>query len=566
MKQISLKIGLFLLTFFSFLSVSAYDFEVDGLYYTITSLKGLTVSVDGCVNKDTTNIVIPQTIEYKGKKLIVTSVGAWAFSKFEKLQSVSFPSNLLSIGEGAFFYDKLLTNVVLPDSLSSMGGSAFECCALKSIRIPEKITSLARYVFCDCKNLVTITLHDKIESIGSFAFAGTSIKTIELPTSVTDIGEYAFRRTCIQQIKLPVGIKSIPAHCFAECKFLKNIQWTDSLESIWEYAFSECDSLESFTIPSNVTTISPSIIYDCENLSKLTIGKGLKGLPFNAFYDRYGHVWKIQSLVTERDDNGNGNNHLKNLKTVIIEDADDVFSMKGFPSTSDYNYGSAEVCIPAFANLLLDYFYVGRPLVDIKSWKYRNNRPDGFSSMCVSSFEDCSLHIKKLEIAGSCTTNPYFYQTVDTLILGTNINTFYVDSLHLDSLKTIVCKSTIPPVALSRFPLPNKIYIDVPLYVPMGCKEVYRKDPVWGNFWTIKEYERNDDETGISNAIIFQKDIIISTDKGSIRTNNAPRNSLIQVYNLQGMLVAKSYESIISGLAKGSYIVTVGGKTFKVAL
>lgn len=83
MKQISLKIGLFLLTFFSFLSVSAYDFEVDGLYYTITSLKGLTVSVDGCVNKDTTNIVIPQTIEYKGKKLIVTSVGAWAFSNLK---------------------------------------------------------------------------------------------------------------------------------------------------------------------------------------------------------------------------------------------------------------------------------------------------------------------------------------------------------------------------------------------------------------------------------------------------------------------------------------------------
>lgn len=80
MKHFCHKICLVVLACFSYLSASAYDFEADGLYFTITSLKDLTVSVDGAVNKDTDKIVIPQTVVYKGRTLTVTSVGDKAFS------------------------------------------------------------------------------------------------------------------------------------------------------------------------------------------------------------------------------------------------------------------------------------------------------------------------------------------------------------------------------------------------------------------------------------------------------------------------------------------------------
>lgn len=79
MKHFCHKICLVVLACFSYLSASAYDFEADGLYFTITSLKDLTVSVDGAVNKDTDKIVIPQTVVYKGRTLTVTSVGDKAF-------------------------------------------------------------------------------------------------------------------------------------------------------------------------------------------------------------------------------------------------------------------------------------------------------------------------------------------------------------------------------------------------------------------------------------------------------------------------------------------------------
>lgn len=101
MKHFCHKICLVVLACFSYLSASAYDFEADGLYFTITSLKDLTVSVDGAVNKDTDKIVIPQTVVYKGRTLTVTSVGDKAFfgASFysaSSLQSVSLPNNASS--------------------------------------------------------------------------------------------------------------------------------------------------------------------------------------------------------------------------------------------------------------------------------------------------------------------------------------------------------------------------------------------------------------------------------------------------------------------------------------
>lgn len=176
MKHFCHKICLVVLACFSYLSASAYDFEADGLYFTITSLKDLTVSVDGAVNKDTDKIVIPQTVAYKNKSLTVTSVGDNAFKGYKNLQSVSFPKTVLSIGNSAFEKDILLTGVVLPDSLSEIGWEAFEgCVSLKSVSIPQRITSLRRDVFRGCKGLVSVTLNDSVKSIGDYAFYDSSI-------------------------------------------------------------------------------------------------------------------------------------------------------------------------------------------------------------------------------------------------------------------------------------------------------------------------------------------------------------------------------------------------------
>ncbi len=585
---------------FTSLSVSAYDFEADGLYFTITSLKDLTVSVDGAVNKDTDKVVIPQTVVYKNKTLTITSVSSEAFKGYKNLQSISFPNTVLSIGESAFEEDELLADVVLPDSLLEIESKAFQgCTSLKTIRIPEKVVDLNDNVFGGCSGLISVTLNDCVKSIGYSSFYGTSIKELKLPLSLSKIGDWAFAYTKIREINLPkslrsigngafmhsellhielpmsltsigkqafentkvrqidVGVENIPESCFENCDSLKYIRWTGEIKSIGRDAFSGCKSLESFTIPSSVKEISTSILWNCPNISKLTIGKGLDALPFEReiFYSGL----RNESLTSyyEYDDNSNEETvekHLQGLKTVIIEDASSPFAIKGF-CISKKRCG-----IPSFADLDLNYYYVGRPLIDIHSWN------DGYyNSKCNVEGSVSRGHIKKLEIAGACTENPYFYQEVDTLVLGTNIMSFVVENLHYGSLKTIICKSTASPSGLTGESFPTKIYTDVTLYVPKGSKEIYSKDPGWGTFGDIQEFE-GDSYTRVSNVTDNLKDIAITTQNGSIILNNVPHNILVHVYNLQGALVAKSRNGVISGLSKGAYLVNVGGKTFKVVL
>ena len=561
MKHFYHKICLVVLACFSYLSSSAYDFEADGLYFTITSLKDLTVSVNGAVSFSD-KLVIPQTVVYKGRTLTVTSVGDEAFSGSKyvygsPLQSVSLPNTILSIGDYAFSDNINLTEVVLPEQLLEIGKYAFSRTSIKDRKIPSSLTSISEYAFFDNINLTEVVLPEQLLEIGKYAFSRTSIKNIRFPSSLTSIGESAFSRTKLCSIALPDNIEYIPDSCFAHCDSLKSIQWPKRLRSIGSGAFRGCEALTNFTIPPSVVEISPSIIWGCSNISKLTIGKGLNGLPFS--HNLYHGYVEAKSLETHYEHEKRTSYFSNKLDTVIIEDAHDEFSIKGYISNHNRTYVDDYDTYPAF-NDGLNYFYVGRPLIDISKW---------------GDFKvDISGHgtIKKLEIAGTCTENPLFYQSVDTLILGKNIASFYVDRLNYhfyDSnyLDMIICKSITPPVVCNG-PFLNKVYTDVTLYVPKGCKDAYSKDSEWGIFWDIQEFEDdcNTEVTNVTNVTDTPKDISITTQNGSIIVSNAPHNTFVQVYDLQGALVAKSQRSVISGLSKGAYLVNVGGKTFKVAL
>lgn len=195
MKHFCHKICLVVLACFSYLSASAYDFEADGLYFTIISPKDLTVSVDGAVNKDMDKIVIPQTVVYKNKTLTITRVGSEAFKSYKNLQSISFPNTMLSIGESAFEEDELLADVVLPDSLLRIGSNAFsKCTSLKTVRIPEKVVDLNDNVFLYCKSLRAIYVYaEKVPILpyNSCAFEGCDSKKCKVYVPIGTYDAYS---------------------------------------------------------------------------------------------------------------------------------------------------------------------------------------------------------------------------------------------------------------------------------------------------------------------------------------------------------------------------------------
>ena len=83
------------------ISASAYDVEVDGIYYNLVS-EGNVAEVTKGDNKYSGDITIPSSINVNEVEYSVTSIGDKAFYKCSGLTSVTIPNSVTSIGNNAF--------------------------------------------------------------------------------------------------------------------------------------------------------------------------------------------------------------------------------------------------------------------------------------------------------------------------------------------------------------------------------------------------------------------------------------------------------------------------------
>ena len=138
------------------ISVSAHSFEVDGIYYKITSTTDNTVSVTykgdndyAYKNEYMYDVVIPESVvANNGRTYSVTSIDDGAFKECIKLTSVIIPKSVTSIGRCAFEGCSSLFNISFGKSITSIGGLAFRyCTSLTSITIPESVMSIESGLF-----------------------------------------------------------------------------------------------------------------------------------------------------------------------------------------------------------------------------------------------------------------------------------------------------------------------------------------------------------------------------------------------------------------------------------
>ena len=117
------------------MSVSAEDFEVDGIYYNITSQADKTVAVtyrgnsyDEYSDEYSGEVKIPESVTYNGHTYSVTRIGDRAFYECTSLTSVEIPNSVTSIGHNAFSLCSSLTSVEIGNSVTSIGDYAFSNC------------------------------------------------------------------------------------------------------------------------------------------------------------------------------------------------------------------------------------------------------------------------------------------------------------------------------------------------------------------------------------------------------------------------------------------------------
>ncbi len=258
------------------LSANAYDFEVGGLYYTITSPnEPCEVAVTSGDVKYSGNVVIPESVTYNEIEYSVTSIGSNAFLQCVDLTSLEIPELISSISEYSFQGCNSLLKVVWNA----------KSCVDFSYASPFDTGS---YGWGSSSNITSFEFGETVEHIPAFLCYGmTNLAEVTIPNSVTSVGQYAFYNTGITSIEIPNSITTIGGSAFANCSSLTNIVWnpvnmTDFNRN--SAPFVNLSAVTSFEFGETVEHIPAYLCYGMANLTEVSIPNSVTSIGQYAFY------------------------------------------------------------------------------------------------------------------------------------------------------------------------------------------------------------------------------------------------------------------------------------------
>lgn len=255
----------------------AHDFEVDGIYYNITSEEKKTVEVtnpsdnkivDGGYKFYKDVVFVPEKVNYDGKEYTVTAIGESAFGSNDELLSVVMPNSIVSIGKFAF--------------------SA--CLKLKSLTIPRNVNEIGDFAFTVMPSLEHLTVDESNNTFDSRGDCNAIIRTrtntllvgckaTVIPDGVEVIAGNAFSACMAEpgdlepfEIDIPGSVEIIDAYAFNGCGSLVAVKFSEGLKRIDRWAFLGT-SIESIEIPASVTVINEAFL-GCSSLKEIKVKKG----------------------------------------------------------------------------------------------------------------------------------------------------------------------------------------------------------------------------------------------------------------------------------------------------
>ena len=557
------------------MTASAYDFEVDGIFYNINTSDTSTVSVTfkGATYSEMKSyygdIVIPGTVTNGGFTYQVTAIndGAFrgcdslynvtlpntvieikssAFYECSGLTSVSLPESLTSIGYSAFGYDKNLHHVDIPESVITLGSSVFSYSGIESIYIPRNVKTISGNLGLSCDNLTSIVVDSENpyfysdNSNGIIQKSNNSLimgcATTVIPETVVTIGHGAFNRcNGLTSIAIPDAVKTISDYAFTRCVNLADLQISpgSQIYSIGDYAFENCSKLTSLYIPKTTRYIDAGFVTasfkGCSGLTSIVVD------PDNPYLDSRDNCNAIINSETGK----------------LMVGSNNSFIPDGVKTIASYAFsncvGLTEIHIPDGLTYIGDYAFNGcTGITELTFGKSLKDIDDGAFNGCTGittlelpnslirigdyAFANCTA-MNDLSFGSSLKRiEDYAFNRCSSLtevVIPAKVTYIGRGAFgYMPLLTSVTALPMTPPVASLNENTVFSSYSVATLYVHESAVEAYQQARPWKLFSSIVGITPRFEEDGITYELVAGKSVSVTNkDEGHYSgTLNVPES------------------------------------------
>lgn len=589
-KKLPQGLGAFLLTLCA-IPASAYDFEVNGIYYDVISFTELTCRVVENGEEETYSgtVTIPDVVKYNSRELKVTEIGGNAFMDCSKLDNVIIGNNVVSINDNATY-----------------PGGAFYNSSIEEVVLGEQVESIGSYAFRYCQKLSKVTTNGNLKTIGELAFESTpNLLELSLPEGLESVGYAAFRSSGITAINIPSTVTTLGTYCFQYARSLTSVTFngTGRLEEIPDYCFYGTGKLTSITIPASVVTISYQAFYGSgitelkggdnvrtianqafanTNLISVDLGPSLKEMAYSAF-EGSGDIRTVNCYMPvvpeltgyNEQELFDGKTYIDGVLNVLVgaeAQYENAFGWKNFwniqPSIENtldiFSFNVYATVTSGNGKVLINGEDANRIAVKGDSPAIFTFVPDYGCKLTALTFngEDCldkvdGSSFKVDEIKETSYLRATYTPTPVQLTIASGVQG--IVSLSLPYGTAVECKIG----AQDGWEIDKVTFNGNDVTSQVDYEGLYTT-PILSVDGTLAVSYFSTGDTGIEGVGMLNS-IHVIPNAGSITISGADDNDLVEVFDTDGRKLFSTYAKTIE-LPSAIYLVTVGGRTFKVAL